>query len=225
MTSAVIGLPLAGVSVEAYRDPMSYLVTTTDALGNYAFTTLNPMTTYTVYAPSRFRTGPKDGDLVQQSIEVSLAADDDHHATINFVLNLGGSVTGTTTMSEGPPISAQVTVTAVDMTDRTQSSETGTYIIHGVPAGLCEVSGSVIGRPDTAYPNPVKVVAGKVTKGVNLVFDVGVILSGTTKDESDNPVGSGMIYARDLYGEQELSGGVDLDGTYTLYGLRAGTVY
>jgi len=117
----------------------------------------------------------------------------------------------------------------------------GTYIIQGLNAGSYYLRASSNGNhvtewwadpastPTLTQAQAVTVAEGEIVTGIDFQLDAGAQISGTVLDSSGNPVSDVYIAAStgDPCGMYTTvsSGGVDIDGNYTIQRLPAGSYY
>ncbi|MCH7653056.1 MAG: carboxypeptidase regulatory-like domain-containing protein, partial [Chloroflexi bacterium] len=156
-------------------------------------------------------------------------------ASIDFVLDAGGSISGTVTNSNGDPISnADVWAETYDCCggNGTRTDSNGDYTISGLATGSYRVQVNVFdgdysgefydNTTDWGLATEVAVTAGQTTSLIDFVLGAGGTISGTVTNGSGDPVANADIWANSF----DCCGGngtrTKSDGTYKISGLAPG---
>ena len=130
------GVPLAGACVDLETDPVPYV--TTDAVGQYSFTGVQPSTagTFVISVQPGCSTDPLGADYLAYTSGPITATG--AVTTGNVTLALGGSLAGKVFGSSGSPLyGACILATAVSgsVSEYGSSAINGSYLIGGLPVG------------------------------------------------------------------------------------------
>ncbi|MBN2020512.1 MAG: carboxypeptidase regulatory-like domain-containing protein [Sedimentisphaerales bacterium] len=251
VTDSTTGLPIEGIWIYAdnYDDEEAmFSDALTDADGVYRMTGLPP-------ADYRLDTDCEDTELNyarQYYNNATSEADADRvpltgTATvtgIDFVLSPGGAVSGTVTDSIGQPIEG-VEIEAMDYSNENWFGEAetdadGSYTLRGLSSGTYRIRAcaSCAGMPyvDIFYDNanwddadPVPVVIGETTTGIDFVLSQGTSISGTVCGWDDDSGSYLPISGAEVSGENLTTGSccgwarTESDGTYTMSGISPGS--
>ncbi|UCH90192.1 MAG: carboxypeptidase regulatory-like domain-containing protein, partial [Thermoplasmata archaeon] len=158
---------------------------------------------------------------------------------INFVMELGGKISGVVTSdSDGQPqeglwVSARDYPTNEGV-GHTQTQSDGSYLLIGLITGIYKVEVETSGT-EFAYEfydnkfsqdeaTPVEVSAGDITTGINFSLGLGGSISGfVTRDSDGQPVENIRLHVHDFYnGTWFGQAYTDSNGAYTLSGLPEG---
>jgi len=152
---------------------------------------------------------------------------------VDFVLTLGGSISGSVTYSDGTGAS-DIRVEAWQESDNAAggsghgedwTDSDGTYTLNGLPSGTYRVEAR-IDNPNMNYAvesQTASVTAGSETTGVNFVLASGASISGTVTDSAGNPIANAQLNAWNTEGGDGSGWAMtDSDGTYTMTGLSSG---
>ena len=235
------GAPIEGVWVRAYGgDVWSWNYEQTNPEGKYTFSGLSAGA-YVVYAyayqmnyVSEYYDDARDySDITAVNVTLGQTA-----SGIDFVLEVGGIITGTVTRaSDNAPVTdgyvdAYDAVTG-DYVSYGEIGSDGNYTLWGLPAGNYKLY---------AYPyddnlldeyydgaswdsaTSVSVAKGETTSSVNFTLETNGSISGTVLDENNNPIEDVWVYAYD-YTTDSWAGDAQTgsDGSYTIPGLDTGT--
>ncbi len=152
---------------------------------------------------------------------------------VDFVLTLGGSISGTVTYSDGTGAS-DIRIEAWQESDNAAggsghgedwTASDGTYTLNGLPSGTYRVEAR-IDDPNMNYAvesQTATVTAGQETTGVNFVLASGASISGTVTDSAGSPIANADLNAWNTAGGDGSGWAMtDSDGTYTITGLSSG---
>lgn len=158
---------------------------------------------------------------------------------INFILALGGKITGTVTLPGASSVTALVYATDTTTGDdysgyASGSGSSATYEIYGLPTGTYKVDTWNFqgyldeywdNKPDWASADPVAVTQGSTTSGKDFTLTLGGVIKGTVTNSAKGPLKNIPVYAYSLsypslWGYS--SGSSDSSGNYRLMGLRSG---
>jgi len=239
--------PIAGITVAAInRQPWQVqAITTTDANGDYVLTGL-PTGSYLIIACSTcsglsyIDEYYDDTYSYEEATPVPVVAPNTTSG-IDFVLELGGEISGSVVDSQGDPI-AEVYVYASGgptvMGAGANTDTNGVYVLRGLATGvyLVQACSSCSGLPyideyyDDTYSyeeaTPVDVVAPNTRSGIDFVLEIGGSISGVVYNEDGSmPLAGVQVWAADCVGgssagSSAVTGG---DGRYTLMGLPNST--
>lgn len=164
-------------------------------------------------------------------------------ATVDFALQIGGSISGTITDSTTSAPLANVAIEIFESNGSNvgyaYSDSSGNYTATGPLTGdyyaitynydnyIDEVYNDHICEPDCnpLIGDPITVTAGQDTPGIDFGLAPGGIISGTVKDSAtSNPIDSG-IYVYDPSGSFIAYGFTDGSGNYLVGGLLTGTYF
>ncbi|HEU0022648.1 MAG TPA: carboxypeptidase regulatory-like domain-containing protein, partial [Dehalococcoidia bacterium] len=154
---------------------------------------------------------------------------------IDFVLEVGGTISGTVLESDGvtPVANAFVSASGIDIrySNQTATAADGSYAIGGLAPGsyLVEANAADQGFVYECYqaqllcqePTPVSVSLGMETANIDFTLELGGTILGTVL-ESDGvtPVPNASVYASGINYENDAI--TASDGTYAIRGLPAG---
>ena len=244
ISGEVIGpdrVPIAGMEVVVLNAGTSDFVnsTITDANGTYLFTEL-PADSYIVGVDTGSTNFLNEFYNNVTNIDFALPVkviDGEVITGINFILELGGSISGKVLDSTNQPIpNMHVDVEIFDTGTWINSGKTdatGNYSVSGIPTGKYRVITNTEGTPfTTEYFNnvtnfnlafPVSVTAGKETTDINFVLEAGGSISGTVMSSSSQPV-SGIFIDVELFdtGVWVNSAKTDINGNYLVPGISTG---
>jgi len=230
------GDPLAAASVWAQPALGGMTVTaTTDADGNYSFPTI-AAGTYRLQARAAsggwvalYYPGVADWG----SAELVAVGTTPGEAK-NFVLPLGGSITGTVTVPAGYSVTtASVTaeVTAGGPSYTMSVRPDGTYSVDALPAGTYQVrvwapsplyGGYYPGVTSRSAAQAVTVTAGTPHGGIDFALAVGSTITGVVNHWSGSPLAGVNVYATTTDYSSFANGITDAAGAYSLTGLAPG---
>ncbi|HEY3437595.1 MAG TPA: carboxypeptidase regulatory-like domain-containing protein [Actinotalea sp.] len=173
-------------------------------------------------------------ELTATPVSVTAGAE---RAGINAILTTGGSISGTVTVPAGSDLMPSVNVYDVATNQPVGSSSVawdGTYHVGGLGTGSYKVGFSTFGTGligeywddvrSLQAATPVSVVAGQDTPGINAALVEGGVITGhVTVPAGVSPM-SVSVWAASANGAPGgASGSVDVDGTYLIQGLDAGS--
>jgi hypothetical protein len=235
VTAADTGAGLADVSVELTLPGGTQLTdTSTDSTGAYSFTGLSAAT-YLVHFSDDYNTG----HLGATSSPVTLT--DGQAATVDRALSLGGSVTGTISLSTGPltqPAGVALIGQGAAVTDPSDlfyisTAPDGTFSFTGLTGGTYTLAfagpyGSNIapqywsGAASLADASYFTVTPGQTETDKNAVLQPGSSISGTVTG-AGAPQSFGFVQAIGADGIVVGTGTTASDGAYTIQGLPSGS--
>lgn len=173
----------------------------------------------------------------ESSLPVTVFSDQET-ANIDFVLDLGGSISGRVSGPSGQPI-FNIFVSAQDIsTDSFVAGEVtdinGNYKISGVPTGSYRVrtDAGEAGFVDEYFDDvtnfesaqPVNVAAGNDTPGIDFVLNSGGSISGFVRDANNQPVaGVGIVVDDFNTGAFAAFAETDFNGNYIVNGVTTGS--
>lgn len=251
VTDAATSAPLAGVTLYVIEDTdLTDIQATTDATGQYTLQGLPGGNFFVLafkqdYVPQLYSGVACLGlcsSLSGTPISVTNGSDT---PSIDFALNLGGSVSGTVTdaLSSAPVANATVTINSIGSilfgstgTDTTDSS--GRYSITGLMAGSYFLQTSKTGYVNELFNNiplkstpspfagaPIAVILGSDTQ-IDVALDPGGTISGTVRDGiSMLPVQDVFVTAFNEKNDFVSSGQTDASGAYSITGLPQGKYF
>lgn len=242
--TGVTGTPIAGVTVTAGDGPV-VRTATTGADGAYSLDL--PAGTFTVGFSLRasdraYLDAWYDGAATAAAATPVAVAVGARVTGVDAVLAVDdATVSGTVTDAEGGPL-AHVYVVAYDPDQGVSASATtgadGTYTIVGLVAGSYRVQFMTyyegFAHVGEFYPDaylqddavPLAVAAGADVVGIDAALARAVSISGSIVDTGGEGLGSASLSIRDTAGgNPAVHGGVEVDpdGTFRIFGLRAGT--
>lgn len=215
--------PLAGAWVVAFgtTNPFAHGRTfaVSDENGDYKIDALMPG----MYVLAAYANGyiPEVYDDATSLLDIDLiTVNNDDQTGINFVLQVGGKISGTVTTEAGDPLAGvKVTAHAEDdflpgvsvpgLANLIQSAitgEDGTYEIAGLATGDYKVSAQLRlrgfsdvefydNKDDLLDADPVSVTQGETTPDINLTFSLPTAkISGIVTDSQNNPLQDIYIY-------------------------------
>ena len=254
VTDAASGAPLSGVGIYVADSSGNYAGwATSNVSGVYSQTGLPPGTYYV-------RTYNSLGYIDELYDDHSCEPSDCYPYTagtpvvvtagtvtpnINFVLVLGGSITGTVTdAGTGQPLAGvdvAVMSAGSNMSYFVMTNASGVYTATGLATSTYEVwTSNSLGYLDEKYNdvpcngsdcwsvkgNPVNVTIGAATGGINFGLVLGGTISGTVTDVTGAlPVANVRVGVHNAAGIELRSGATDATGQYAVTGLPAGTHY
>lgn len=234
--------PVIGILVQAFNfDDGGFVENViTDSNGNYKIRNL-PGGNYKVQVFSisgmNFANEYYDDVAVKDLAKAVNVTPTDETSNIDFVMTLGGSISGTVIDENDQPI-AGINVNANDVIvdswvagDTTDSN--GDYIIESLPAGSYRVrtDANEKGFVNENYDNviaddqatEVDVTILNNTPDINFMLELGGTISGVIVDENDQPVEGIRVQAFDFSEGFWLSDGItDINGNYTIPGIPSG---
>jgi len=163
---------------------------------------------------------------------------------IDGVLAPAGAISGAITNPSGQPMADVCVYLAstkdadqfgLGLTFRSLTDQHGAYRITGLAAGTYDVQFQACGAPSRYAPlwfrhhgssalmTPVRVAAGKLTRGIDARLEVGAILAGRTVSATGTPVANVCIFANDVAAGFFGFGTTSKSGTYTIPGMATGT--
>ena len=232
------GQPLLGICVSA-SGSTDWGSTTTDALGAYRVTGLDPGT---------YRVFFSDCNQVRQyvhewyddapdwwSADLVAVGDGTDTAGIDAELTLGGSISGTVTDPAGEPIAGICASASGDTYGSGEETDlTGAYSITGLPQGSYRVHFSDCNDTPvfvsewyddkTSYSDAdrVAVIDGASSVGVDAELSVGGSLSGTVTDDAGQPLDDACVTAYNDDDDSSETASTDASGTYSVAPLAPG---
>ena len=205
----------------------------TTADGNYTIGAL-PSGSYRVGAQASGYVTEYYDDVLQwdAATPVPVTAPD-YTSGIDFVLEVGGTISGMVEDAIGDPITnLQVHANDYDTNEwmaGTNTDQYGNYTIVGLPTGTYRVracpSCDELPYVDVCYPDTVSVAAPNDTSGIDFTLEIGGTISGHVyEDDGVTPIGNCHVYA-DEYdtGSWVEDTHTDQYGNYTIIGLPSGT--
>lgn len=238
VTAADTGAVLPNVQVDlTLPGGTEVTYTSTDDTGAYAFTGLQAAD-YRVQFSADYNTG-------HLGTSAPVTVNDGQTVTgVDAALALGGSVTGTVSLSTGP-LTQSATValvgqgavvngpgdlfgigTAADGTFRFTGLTPGNYTLYfSGPYGTNYAPQYWSGASSLATASYFTVTAGQTTTGIDAVLEPGSTVSGTvTASGTGAPLSFAFVQALDANGSTIGNASTASDGTYTLSGLAPGSV-
>ncbi len=238
--------PLAGVSVDAYAADGAWAVGgTTDAAGAYRIAGLSPgayrvrTSVEGLYADEWYDDVPVfDGELATNAQALTVVSGATN-AGIDFVLAVGGTVSGLVTDAVATPLSGVgvgVYTAAGLPVKTTTTAYNGVYAIQGLPAGLYRVrtTAGAANYVDAWYKNltvrgsgvpdaatPVGVALGTVTGRVDFALATGGRVAGRVANSDGQALANAEVDAYDAQTNWLKSAASDSTGAYVLSGLPA----
>jgi hypothetical protein len=250
ITDAVTHEPIAGVPVCAFRDrPFETEESScakSDSAGEYSLTALDP-NEYEV----EFKPGPAGLNYLYQAwnghsswpqadpVTVGTGETPDIDAELIKGGEIGGRVIDAQAGAPMPGVTVCAEPNDIDLEQGCAVTDAaGEYRIVGLGTAEYHVSFHAPdpefldqywnGKPIFFQADPVAVVAGQLTAGINGVLIQGARIGGTVTDANTHlPVGEVLVCAFEASGEEEIAGcaSTDAGGTYTIKGLASGVYY
>ena len=238
VTAADTGAVLPNVQVDlTLPGGTEVTYTSTDDTGAYAFTGLQAAD-YRVQFSADYNTG-------HLGTSAPVTVNDGQTVTgVDAALALGGSVTGTVSLSTGP-LTQSATValvgqgavvngpgglfgigTAADGTFSFTGLTPGNYTLYfSGPYGTNYAPQYWSGASSLATASYFTVTAGQTTTGIDAVLQPGASVSGSvTASATAAPLGFTAVQAIDVHGSVVGNASTAADGTYTLAGLAPGSL-
>ncbi|MCG2782620.1 MAG: carboxypeptidase regulatory-like domain-containing protein [Candidatus Altiarchaeales archaeon] len=212
------GNPVANAELNAWQSEGGYG-------GGWAMTGSDGTYTMTGLSSGTYNIEVRAGDYSSAMKTVTVTAGQD--SIVDFVLSVGGSISGTVTYSDDSPASNLRVECWNEMGSGwgdAFTDTTGAYTISGLSTGTYRVEV----RTDDSTANyavdsqTVSVTAGQETTGVNFVLSAGGSVSGTVTDAS-GPVANIRVECWNEQGSGWGDAMTATEGTYTINGLSTGT--
>lgn len=239
VTAADTGAPLADLAVTLMLPGGTQVSTTsTDSSGAYTFTDLQA-SKYVEQFSDDYSTGHLG------TTTSAFTVNDGQTVTgVDIALALGGSITGTVSLSTGP-LTQPATVALVGQGAAVNgpgdlfgigTAADGTFTVTGVKPGTYTLyfegpNGANIapqywsGASSPATASYFTVTGGQTTTGIDAVLQPGSSISGTvTASGTGAPVSFAFVEALNTNGSGVAYASTASDGTYTLSGLASGSV-
>jgi hypothetical protein len=235
-TVGIPGLLVFGIGMESFV----FSFDRTDATGHYQITGI-PADSFLV--ATNFLFFSQDSDYVGEFYEnttnlfdadaVNVTEGNDT-ANINFFLTLGGSISGRVTAASGgagvPFAEVFATSSAILGGKGVTADVNGNYLIRGLTPGNYVVSAEGEGllpeywnnKPDAATADSVLIVSNVNIPNINFSLAQGATINGTVRMDGTNaPLENVFVIASN--GDLSWSDVTNVDGTYSINGLPAGT--
>lgn len=176
-----------------------------------------------------------DDQVEEQDADPVPATEGSDTPNINFSLRIGGTISGTVTDEGDNPISqAGVSACSWEGFGYCQwilSGPDGSYTIGGLATGSYRVNACADGYACEYYDNhpigqgedPVEVTEPLDTPSINFSLSIEATISGVVTGPSGAPMPSASVTAYSWDGCCSWGVGANLDGTYTIGGLPAGS--
>ena len=202
------GTPIAGISVVAASVPPASIVSAqTDQNGYYTITGVAPgnynvSTGNDIYARTYYNNAPDASSATLVTVSTTTIP-----TNINFVLALGGSISGTISLENGvwdmSETMVSVLTSSTGMVVATALCDmNGNYLVAGLPAGSYKVysetvtfgymSGYFPQGQDLALATAVNVTAGATTANINFMLRASFFIDGYVRDDGGQPI-SGIL--------------------------------
>ncbi len=235
------GAPIPNLWVEAYDHSTGDWVSNgqTQADGSYAISCLYTGT-YRVYADAwgtDYISEYYDDKLNYEDADPVSVTQGQETTGIDFQLALGGKIKGVVTDGSNNPIEGLL-VYAYDYHTQywvkdVQTASDGSYAITGLPTGTYAVyiygNGTYISEyydDELIWPNadPVDVIAGQETSGIDFQLALGGKIEGIVTDINGHSLEGLWVYAYDYHTRYVVEyGWTEADGSYSIGGLYTGT--
>jgi len=247
--TAIDGQPIADISVNAWDmcNAAWYGGTVSESDGSYSISGLLPGITYYIsaYDGDKIHTGEwwdsgEGTNDCKEAAPLTVTAGQTTSGT-DFVLDKGGSVSGTISTSSGP---SDIWINAASMCGETfygrvEADTAGNYSLAGLPPGDYYIStddgngkyaakwwNSGGGTANCDEAAAVTVVTGQTTSGINFSLTENGMISGKITSDDDQPISDMCVYVRDRCGENIYGQGrTDTEGNYLISGITPGTYY
>jgi protocatechuate 3,4-dioxygenase beta subunit len=155
------------------------------------------------------------------SERIALNVEKDMPAVYDFMLELGGSVSGRVTDSNGEAIvGAQIYLSVTDGTlsfaRGAQTDEDGRYVLKGLESGAVNIRALA---PDfiSAMKEGISVTEGTATEGVDFTLERGNLISGIVVNNLNEPVRGAVVSGND--GSNYKTVRTDENGNFVLSGF------
>ena len=192
----------------------------TDSNGNYTIAGL-PTGSYRVRACASCDALPYVDEFYSNPVEVT---EPNNTPNINFILETGGTISGTVLDTAGNPISnLSINVNEYvtnQWTAGTNTDANGSYSLR-VPTGTYRVracaSCDALPYVDEFYSNPVEVTEPNNTPNINFILETGGTITGMVQDTEGNPITNLQVFATDYTTNDWIAGtNTSADGSYSL---------